>query len=139
MLTAQSLSPEVNQSFDLLDTIAAMSEIKTAPHRPQRSDGEQSRERAPVPERDDNRAFVERATSGFDEYRAAIEPYTLEEGERLTGVPAQAIREACIGRDTGAEKDSRRGIVGSGVSTPGAMGRRPRGSLRRRLEAGCRR
>jgi formate dehydrogenase major subunit len=37
--------------------------------------------------------FVERATSGFDAYRASVEPWTLEEGERVTGVPAEAIRE----------------------------------------------
>ena len=40
-----------------------------------------------------NRAFIEHATSGFEEYAASVEPYTLEEGERLTGVPAEGIRE----------------------------------------------
>jgi formate dehydrogenase major subunit len=40
-----------------------------------------------------NEAFVENATEGYDEYRAAVEPFTLEEGERLTGVPADVIRE----------------------------------------------
>jgi predicted molibdopterin-dependent oxidoreductase YjgC len=40
-----------------------------------------------------NDDFIERATTGFDDYRASIEPYTLEEGERITGVPADAIRE----------------------------------------------
>ena len=40
-----------------------------------------------------NRAFVDRATTGFDEYAASVEPFTLEEGERLTGVPAEVIRE----------------------------------------------
>ncbi len=40
-----------------------------------------------------NRPFVERATEGFAEYAASVEPYTLEEGERLTGVPAAVIRE----------------------------------------------
>ena len=40
-----------------------------------------------------NRAFVERATEGFDAYAASVEPFTLEEGERLTGVPAEVIRE----------------------------------------------
>jgi predicted molibdopterin-dependent oxidoreductase YjgC len=38
--------------------------------------------------------FIGRATSGFDAYRAAVEPYTLEYAERETGVPAEAIREA---------------------------------------------
>ena len=32
-------------------------------------------------------------TEGFDEYAASVEPFTLEEGERLTGVPAEVIRE----------------------------------------------
>ncbi len=40
-----------------------------------------------------NRSFIEHATTGFDEYAASVEPFTLEEGERLTGVPAEAIRE----------------------------------------------
>ena len=37
--------------------------------------------------------FVERATTGFEEFRESIEPWTLEEAERVTGVPADAIRE----------------------------------------------
>ena len=41
-----------------------------------------------------NRAFIDHATTGFEEYAACVEPYTLEEGERLTGVPAKGIREA---------------------------------------------
>ena len=40
-----------------------------------------------------NQTFVERATDGFDAYAASVEPFTLDEGERLTGVPAEAIRE----------------------------------------------
>jgi predicted molibdopterin-dependent oxidoreductase YjgC len=40
-----------------------------------------------------NETFVKHATTGFDEYRASVEPWTLEEGERVTGVPAQTIRE----------------------------------------------
>jgi predicted molibdopterin-dependent oxidoreductase YjgC len=40
-----------------------------------------------------NELFIERATTGFEEYRASVEPWTLEEGERVTGVPAQVIRE----------------------------------------------
>jgi predicted molibdopterin-dependent oxidoreductase YjgC len=40
-----------------------------------------------------NEAFIKRATSGFAEYRASVEHWTLEEGERVTGVPAQTIRE----------------------------------------------
>jgi predicted molibdopterin-dependent oxidoreductase YjgC len=41
-----------------------------------------------------NEAFVARATSGFEAYRAKVEPYTLEYAERESGVPASAIREA---------------------------------------------
>ena len=36
----------------------------------------------------ENRAFIERATTGFDAYRGGVEPYTLEYAERETGVPA---------------------------------------------------
>ena len=37
--------------------------------------------------------FVELATTGFEEYAASVEEWTLERGERVTGVPAGAIRE----------------------------------------------
>jgi predicted molibdopterin-dependent oxidoreductase YjgC len=43
-----------------------------------------------------NQSFIDHATTGFEEYAAAVEPYTLEEGERLTGVPAESIREAAL-------------------------------------------
>ena len=39
-------------------------------------------------------AFIAHATSGFAAYRAAVEPYTLEFAEQVTGVPADVIREA---------------------------------------------
>ena len=41
-----------------------------------------------------NDEFIGRATSGFEAYREAVEPYTLEYAQRETGVPAEAIREA---------------------------------------------
>ncbi len=41
-----------------------------------------------------NDEFISRATSGFEEYRERVEPYTLGYAERVTGVPAEAIREA---------------------------------------------
>jgi predicted molibdopterin-dependent oxidoreductase YjgC len=41
-----------------------------------------------------NRSFIGHATTGFDEYAASVEQYTLEEGQRLTGLPAEAIRES---------------------------------------------
>ena len=40
-----------------------------------------------------NEEFIARATTGYEEYRASVEPWTLEEAERVTGVPAEAIRE----------------------------------------------
>jgi predicted molibdopterin-dependent oxidoreductase YjgC len=40
-----------------------------------------------------NQAFIERSTTGFDEYVASVEPWTLERAEAITGVPADAIRE----------------------------------------------
>ena len=40
-----------------------------------------------------NAAFIARATSGFEEYKAAVEAYTLEHGEKLTGVKAEDIRD----------------------------------------------
>ncbi|MEJ8660946.1 molybdopterin oxidoreductase family protein [Streptomyces sp. MS1.AVA.4] len=40
-----------------------------------------------------NRAFVERATTGFEEYAALVEPWTLTAAQKVTGVPAAAIRE----------------------------------------------
>jgi len=40
-----------------------------------------------------NEEFVARATTGYDAYRESVEPWTLEEAERVTGVPAAAIRE----------------------------------------------
>ncbi len=43
-----------------------------------------------------NRSFIEHATTGFETYVEAVEPYTLSVGERLTGVPAAAIREAAL-------------------------------------------
>ena len=42
----------------------------------------------------ENRGFIERATSGFDEYRAGVERYTLEYAEQICRVPAALIREA---------------------------------------------
>ena len=41
----------------------------------------------------ENRDFIDRATSGFDEFRAGVESYTLEYAEKTTGVPAALITE----------------------------------------------
>jgi predicted molibdopterin-dependent oxidoreductase YjgC len=40
-----------------------------------------------------NEAFVNRATTGFDAYAAAVKPYSLERAERDTGVPAELIQQ----------------------------------------------
>jgi predicted molibdopterin-dependent oxidoreductase YjgC len=40
-----------------------------------------------------NQTFIGRATSGFDAYRDSVMSWTLEEGERATGIPASTIRE----------------------------------------------
>lgn len=40
-----------------------------------------------------NRAFVARATTGFEEYAALVEPWTLSAAEQVTGVPAEAVRD----------------------------------------------
>jgi predicted molibdopterin-dependent oxidoreductase YjgC len=41
----------------------------------------------------ENKEFIENATTGFDEYRQAVQPYTLEYAERESGVPAHIIRD----------------------------------------------
>ena len=41
----------------------------------------------------ENRYFIEHATSGYDEYRAAVARYTPEYAAEITGVPAATIRE----------------------------------------------
>jgi predicted molibdopterin-dependent oxidoreductase YjgC len=40
-----------------------------------------------------NKPFIEHATSGFEEYRDSVLEWTLERGERVTGVPRDVIRE----------------------------------------------
>ena len=43
-----------------------------------------------------NREFIERATTGFEEYAASVQDWTLERGEAETGVPAGMIRELAL-------------------------------------------
>ncbi len=43
-----------------------------------------------------NAEFIDRATVGFDAYAAAVEPYTLERAEEITGVPGAVIEELAI-------------------------------------------
>ncbi len=42
----------------------------------------------------EDKTFIQRGTTNFEAYRAAVEPYTLEFAEHVTGVPADVIREA---------------------------------------------
>jgi formate dehydrogenase major subunit len=44
----------------------------------------------------EDRAFIERATSGFEEYRAAVREWTPARAERETGVPAALIEEVAL-------------------------------------------
>ena len=37
--------------------------------------------------------FINRATSGFEDYKAAVEEWSLERGEAVTGIPANVIRQ----------------------------------------------
>jgi formate dehydrogenase major subunit len=41
-----------------------------------------------------NREFVAARTRGFDEVRRAVKPYTLDVAAKITGIPAERIREA---------------------------------------------
>ena len=41
-----------------------------------------------------NEAFIAHSSQGFEQYKAHVDPYTLEYAEQVTGVPAEAIREA---------------------------------------------
>ena len=43
-----------------------------------------------------NQEFIRRATTDFEQFRACVEKYTLDVGEKETGVPAAVIRDAAI-------------------------------------------
>ena len=40
--------------------------------------------------------FIARATTGFAEYEASLEPWTLEHGAKVTGVPAELIERMAV-------------------------------------------
>ncbi len=40
-----------------------------------------------------NQAFIDHSTTGYEEFAASVEAYTLEVAEGITGVPAEAIAE----------------------------------------------
>ncbi len=41
----------------------------------------------------ENRTFIDRATTGYEQYRDQVQRYTLDHAEQATGVPAAVIRE----------------------------------------------
>jgi formate dehydrogenase major subunit len=43
-----------------------------------------------------NKEFIERATTGYDEFARCVEAYTLEVAEKETGVPGYAIRDVAL-------------------------------------------
>ena len=45
----------------------------------------------------ENRSFIDNATSGFDDFRRQVEPWTLDRAAEITGVPAALIRELAHG------------------------------------------
>jgi formate dehydrogenase major subunit len=47
-----------------------------------------------IEERLYNATYVEKYTEGFEEYKAKVAKYTPEYAEKITGVPAESIREA---------------------------------------------
>jgi formate dehydrogenase major subunit len=47
-----------------------------------------------ISERLYNRDYVEKYTEGFEEYKAIVAKYTPEYAEKITGIPAETIREA---------------------------------------------
>jgi predicted molibdopterin-dependent oxidoreductase YjgC len=44
----------------------------------------------------ENRTFIDRATTGFDAYRASVERYGLDRAARITGVPAELIERMAL-------------------------------------------
>ncbi len=43
-----------------------------------------------------NREFIDRATTGFEAYRATVDGYTLDRATEITGIPGDVIREMAI-------------------------------------------
>ena len=41
----------------------------------------------------ENREFVDNATTGYQDFAAYVEPWTLERTSKVTGVPTEAIRD----------------------------------------------
>ena len=45
----------------------------------------------------ENKEFIANATTGFEDFAAHVEPWTLERTSEITGVPAEAIRDLAHG------------------------------------------
>lgn len=58
-----------------------------------------------------DRASIERSTSGFEEYRQLVEPWTVSLAVKVTGVPAAVVRELA---HTYARGEPLRAVVGTG-------------------------
>jgi assimilatory nitrate reductase catalytic subunit len=43
-----------------------------------------------------NKEYVERHTTGFDDLRASLEPYTLDHAAKITGLPPELIRKTAL-------------------------------------------
>jgi len=43
-----------------------------------------------------DKAFIDLATTGFDDYAASVDEWTLERGELVSGIPADVIREVAL-------------------------------------------
>jgi predicted molibdopterin-dependent oxidoreductase YjgC len=56
-------------------------------------------------------AFIERATTGFEEYQRLVEPWTLSLAEKVTGVSALVIRELAHGHAPGEQSGARTPFV----------------------------
>jgi len=41
----------------------------------------------------ENRTFIDRATTGFEDYQRTVDPYTLQRAEEITKVPAELIKQ----------------------------------------------
>lgn len=50
-----------------------------------------------------NTEFIAHSTTGYEEFAAAVEPYTLDVAAEITGVPADAIREVAHAYATGGK------------------------------------
>jgi len=60
-----------------------------------------------------NQSFIDHATTGFDAYAASVEPFTLEEGERLTDFQTADLNHKDTGWTTQGSPEGRAGGGGT--------------------------